>query len=92
MPKSLSVTEVVRHFSELIGRVRFYGERVVLTKGGKPVAELRPTLETTRVRAGDLPALFAQLPHLGQEEATRFAEDLDAARRILTTPADRWAS
>ena len=39
-----------------------------------------------RVRAGDLPTLFAQLPHLGSEEATRFADDLDAARRILTTP------
>ncbi|MBI2883467.1 MAG: hypothetical protein HYY11_06130 [Candidatus Methylomirabilis oxyfera] len=92
MPKSLPVTEVVRHFSELISRVRFYGERIVLTKGGKPVAELRPTLQAARVRAGDLPAFFAQFPRLGPEEATRFAEDLDSARRILTTPADRWAS
>lgn len=92
MPKSLSVTEVVRHFSELISRVRFYGERIVLTKGGKPVAELRPAKETARVRAGDLPVLFAQIPHLGPEEAARFAQDLDAGRRILTTPADRWAS
>jgi len=92
MPKSLPVTEVVRHFSELISRVRFYGERIVLTKGGKPVAELRPTLDAAGVRAGDLPALFAQLPHLGPEEATRFAEDLDAARRTLTAPTDRWAS
>jgi antitoxin (DNA-binding transcriptional repressor) of toxin-antitoxin stability system len=92
MPKSLPVTEVVRHFSELIGRVRFYGERVILTKGGKPVAELRPTLEAARVRAGDLPAIFAQLPHLGSEEATRFAEDLEVARHVLTAPADRWAS
>lgn len=91
MPKSLPVTEVVRHFSELISRIRFYGERVVLTKGGKPVAELRPTLEAARVRVGDLPAFFGELPHLGPEEATRFAEDLEAARRILTVPADRWA-
>jgi antitoxin (DNA-binding transcriptional repressor) of toxin-antitoxin stability system len=92
MSKLLPVTEVVRHFSELISRVRFYGERIVLTKGGKPVAELRPTMEAFGVRAGDLPSFFAQLPHLGLEEATRFAEDLDAARRILTAPTDRWAS
>ncbi len=92
MPKSLSVTEVARHFSELISRVRFYGDRIVLTKGGKPVAELRPTKEAARICAGDLPAFFSQLPHLGPEEATRFAKDLDAARRMLSTPADRWAS
>jgi hypothetical protein len=45
-----------------------------------------------RVRAGDLPTLYAQLPYIGPEEATQFAEDLEVARRILTAPTDRWAS
>lgn len=58
------VPEVVRHFSKFIGRVRFYGEYIVLTRGGKPTAELQPTLEGVVVRAGDLPTLFTQLPNL----------------------------
>lgn len=92
MPKSMTVTEAVRHFSELIERVRFYDERFVLTKGGKPVAELRPVSPSTRVYVTDLPAILAELPHLESKEAARFADDLAASRRILSLPRDQWDS
>lgn len=39
--------------------------------------------KTPGKRLGDLPALLASLPHLSEEEATSFAEDLDAARAEL---------
>ncbi len=45
MPTRVTVTEAVRNFSEILGRVRFKGERFVLVKGGKPVAELGPTMQ-----------------------------------------------
>lgn len=92
MPKMLTVTEAVRHFSEVIERVRFYGDRVVLTKGGKPVAEIGPTPLSAWVRLGDLPTVLAELPHLDPEDVARFADDLGAARQALSPPTDRWAS
>jgi len=91
MPKSITITEATRHFSGLIDRVRFYGERVILTKGGKPVAELGPTPLSDRVRLAELPGILAELPHLDPEDAAHFADDLKAARLTLTLPTDPWA-
>jgi antitoxin (DNA-binding transcriptional repressor) of toxin-antitoxin stability system len=94
MPIYLTVTEVVRNFSEILGRVRFRGERFVLTKGGKPVAELGPVTIGEPVRLEELPALLAALPHLGTEEAERFAQDLEQVRQASgTVPATGpWGS
>ena len=85
MARYLSVTEVARHLSEILGRVRFRGERFVLTKGGHPVAELGPVAAPALVRLGELPAILAELPHLTPEEAERFAHDLEAAREGVST-------
>ncbi len=94
MPKFLTVTEAVRNFSEILGRVRFHRERFVLTKGGKPVAELGPTAFAAQVGAGELPAILAELPHLEPEEAERFAQDLETIRQTigLIPPSGPWAS
>lgn len=94
MRKNLTVTEAVRNFSEIIGRVRFHGERFVLTKGGKPVAELGPAVAAARVRLGEVPALLAALPHLEPEDAERFAQDLERSRQALgmIPPKGPWES
>ncbi|MDR7544705.1 MAG: type II toxin-antitoxin system Phd/YefM family antitoxin [Armatimonadota bacterium] len=93
MATKLSVTEAVRNFSEVIGRVRFKGERFVLLKGGKPVAELRPADTAALVRLSELPALLESLPHLDPGDADRFADDLETARSAAgTTPKPLWAS
>ena len=93
MPKRLSVTEAVRNFSEILGRIRFRGERFILLKGGKPVAELGPTASAASVRLEELPAILASLPHLDAEDADRFALDLESARsaagEVSTAP---WGS
>ena len=39
---TLSVTEMVRGFSDYVNRVMYRRERFILFKGSKPVAELRP--------------------------------------------------
>jgi len=94
MRKHLTVTEAVRNFSEIIGRVRFHGERFVLTKGGKPVAELGPAGAAARVRLGEVPAILAGLPHLEPEDAERFAQDLERSRQALgrIPPKGPWES
>lgn len=81
MPKTASVTDVARNFSEFINRVAHRGERFVLMRGGKAVAELRPVPAGRRL--SELPAIFAALPRLGEADAEEFGRDIDAAREEL---------
>lgn len=93
MSTKLTVTEAVRNFSEILGRVRFKGERFVLVKGGKPVAELGPTDAAAPVRLGELPTVLEALPHLEPEDAERFALDLESGRNAAgRIPAVPWES
>ena len=81
MEYTLSVTELVRNFADYVNRVFYRRERFVLTRGNKPVAELRP-LPAGRTLA-ELPQIMASLPHLSAEDAAQFADDLDKAREEL---------
>lgn len=93
MATRLTVTEAVRNFSEIVGRVRFKGERFVLLRGGKPVAELGPTDAAVPVRLAELPAILEGLPHLEPGDADRFASDLDSGRSAAgPLPPVPWAS
>jgi antitoxin (DNA-binding transcriptional repressor) of toxin-antitoxin stability system len=91
MRVSATVTEVLRNFSDYINRVSYRGERFVLMRGGRAVAELVPAPTTGR-RLAELPAVLASLPRLGEDEAARLAHDLDSARSALEPPRDPWAS
>lgn len=88
MPIHLNVTEVARNLSEILGRVRFKGERFVVLRGGKPVAELRPTAAAPAARAADLPAILADLPRLDPGDAEQFARDLEAVRTASRRSAE----
>lgn len=76
-----NVTKVARHFSDYINRVSLKGERFVLMRGNKPVAELRPVPVGRTL--SDLPKILTSLPHLGTEGADEFERDLNAARSEL---------
>ncbi len=90
--KTLTVTEVVRHFSDYVNRVAYRHEAFVLRKGRKAVAELRP-LPTGRC-LGDLPGILRSLPHLAKGDASAFAGDVAAARKARRGEGlrDPWAS
>ena len=92
MAQRPTVTEVARHFAEYIDRVSDRGESFVLTRGNKPVAELRPL--PTGKKLSELPSLLASLPHLSPTEATQFADDLATAREELARGVvrDPWVS
>jgi antitoxin (DNA-binding transcriptional repressor) of toxin-antitoxin stability system len=81
MRSSPSVTEVARNFADYVNRVAFRGERFVLMRGRRAVAELRPVPASMRLR--DLPRLLASLPHLGPEDAAAFEDDLAAAHNQM---------
>ena len=77
--RAVSVTEVARRFSEYLNLVAFRGERFILTRGNKEIAELRPRRRGVPLRA--LAAALAAGPHLTPDDADEFRRDVDAARR-----------
>lgn len=88
-----TVTEVIRNFSDFLNRVAYRGERFVLTRGGKDVAELIPTAPAG-TRLADLPEILRGLPRLADDDAEAFAADLDGIRERANRekPRDVWAS
>ncbi len=92
MHEARSVTEVARNFAEYINRVLYRGERFVLVRGNKPVAELGPL--PVGKRLAELPGLLESLPKLSEVEAAEFADDLVSARATLSATGvrDPWAS
>jgi antitoxin (DNA-binding transcriptional repressor) of toxin-antitoxin stability system len=90
--KNLSVTEVVRNFSDYLNRVAYRGESFILNRGGKAVAELRPLPKGTRL--GDLPEILASLPRLSETEMKAYADDLRKIRESVAEEdhRDPWES
>ncbi|MDT8342199.1 MAG: hypothetical protein RQ751_11865 [Longimicrobiales bacterium] len=87
------MTEILRNFSDYVNRAAYRGERFVLTRGGREVAELGPLLPAGS-RLADLPGILRSLPGLDPEEAGAFAEDLQRIRTEMNrdAPTDPWAS
>lgn len=89
----ITVTDLMRNFREYIGRVAHGGERFLLSRGGKTVAELRGVASGRTL--DELPGVLESLPPLSPDEADTFARDLDAARHELAAApesGDPWAS
>ena len=89
---TLSVTEMVRGFSDYVNRVAYRRERFILLKGRKPVAELRPL--PAGCLLGELEDVLRSLPGLSADEAADFATDMADARADLrrAQPEDPWQS
>ncbi|MBM3493972.1 MAG: type II toxin-antitoxin system Phd/YefM family antitoxin [Armatimonadetes bacterium] len=80
MPE-VTVTDVARNLADYLNRVAYRGESFILTRGKRPVAELRPAPIGLPLR--ELPELMAGLPQLGEADANDFAIELEAARKEL---------
>lgn len=81
--RTVTATEASRRFSELLDAIEA-GEAVTVTRGNRPVAEIRPA----RRRTGrDLRAALAQ----AQPPDDRFAADIaDAVGNLAQEVADPW--
>ena len=89
---SVSVTKMVRGFSDYVNRVAYRGERFILLRGRKPVAELRPVPAGRLL--GELEDVLRSLRALNAAEAADFAADVEEARTRLPREEfrDPWQS
>lgn len=90
-PTTVGAYEAKTKFSELIARAE-KGESFVVTKNGRPVAEIKPPVEFDREKArkaADALRAFleAQGPPVSEEEAQRNWEE---TKRELDAEDDAW--
>ena len=85
---SITVTEASRNFSDCVNRAHYQNVTFVLLKNGEPVARLVPDNERVCV-GSDLAEALAK-NDLPENEARAWHRDLDAARKSLKAPADKW--
>lgn len=93
MTKTITATEAVRKFSEILNSIKYKGDHYTVVRGGKPVASITPAETTAKeMTLGDLPGLVKTLPSLG-EEAERFRKDIkEALKHQPPMPETRkWA-
>jgi prevent-host-death family protein len=94
-PTTVGAYEAKTKFSELIARAE-KGESFVVTKNGRPVAQITPMpsfdRERARLAADKIRALLAaQGPRVSAEEARRNWEELkEDIERDRDERADRW--
>jgi hypothetical protein len=81
MWRRVTVTDFVRGFADYINRVAYQGERLVLVRGQRELAEVTPRVRTRSLR--ELPDVLKGLPRLTAEEAAAFGADLATARATL---------
>ena len=86
--KIISVTEAARNFADCVNRVHYQNMTFVLLKNGSPFARLVPDDE--KVCVGRELALALAKTELPEDEARAWHRELQAARKILKAPADRW--
>jgi antitoxin (DNA-binding transcriptional repressor) of toxin-antitoxin stability system len=65
--RRLSATELARRLSDVLNRVHYQGETVIVERGGKPLCELSPMPGPSELQRSDLVALLDSLPVPGEE-------------------------
>jgi antitoxin (DNA-binding transcriptional repressor) of toxin-antitoxin stability system len=85
---AITVTEAARNFSDCVSRAHYQNTTFRLLKNGKPIARLVPDRE--RVCYGrDLAKLLESI-ELPSHEAKAWRRDLQAGRKMLKPPANKW--
>lgn len=87
--ESMTVTQAIRNFSDLINRVQYQGVSVELIKSNKVVAVISPASLKPSIQVKDLPNFFASLPSLGEDEV-QFEKDMSDIDLIMPKSEDKW--
>lgn len=87
----ITVTDLVRRFSDIVNRVYYQRQTFLLTRGNAVVAQLSPATET---RTGaELAQHWRERPRLTADDAARWDAELAALKAsIPPLESDPWAT
>lgn len=92
MAELVTVTEVARHFSDVINRVQYQDRAYLLTRGGQVVAHLSAPAPAP-ISFDEFLRLWQERPRLDRDDAERWETELAKAKAQLTAPAESlWDS
>lgn len=87
MATTVSATEAVRNFSELLNNIRYRGESYTVERGGKPVAALVPVEAPAAERTlREFRELFSRLPGLDPDDDAFTADILAGVDSLPAVP------
>ena len=86
---AISVAEAAKDFLRVLDRVERRRESAILVREGKPVATLCP-LPSPALTSAELAERWSKLDKLPPDEASAFADDIEAARRNLPPLKSAW--
>jgi len=91
MLTTISVTDAVRNFSDLVNRIYYQRRSYLLTRGGTVVAKLTPANEP--LTGARLAELWEARPRLDPCDAEAWAAELTALKAHVASPEDTaWDS
>lgn len=90
MTKTITATEVVRNFSDILNQVRYQSAEFDIVRGKEVVARLMPPAPAGGVPLDQLGSLLQALPRLGSREADAMAKDIDRGLSRMRTDAVEW--
>lgn len=91
MPKVITVTDLMRTFSDVIGKVYYQGDSFDITKGANVVARLSPPRARPTITAKDLGQFLSSLPHLDNDDIDDFETCIrDIRSQKDTRSFGRW--
>ena len=85
---TISVTEAARNCVDCVNRTYYQNVTFVLLKNSFPVARLVP--DDGKICTGQDLAVALGKTHLPENEARAWRRDLQAARKTLLLPGDKW--
>jgi len=72
--RRVSATELAKRLSDVLNRVHYQRETVIVERGGKAVCQLTPVPSSLDFKLSDLVALLNSLPSPGEEWAQAVAQ------------------
>jgi antitoxin (DNA-binding transcriptional repressor) of toxin-antitoxin stability system len=79
MIQTITATDAVRNFSELLNGIRYRGDRYTILKGGKPAATIGPAAGSVKERKlSEIKEILRTLPRL-EDDGEAFARDIAQA-------------
>ncbi|HCU05469.1 MAG: hypothetical protein A2X77_01280 [Gammaproteobacteria bacterium GWE2_42_36] len=84
----ISVTEIARHFSDVLNRVRYQGQSFDIKRGKDVVAKIvpvRPSMTTSRFKE-----FLLTLPTLDEEDRKDFLKTIEETRESMKDIKNVW--
>lgn len=86
---SLTATQAIRTFSDLLNQVRYQGKSFEIKRGREVIAKITPVTTVMGIDVSELNNFFNQLPTLDRNDAEDFNKTLKEIRSI-SSETDQW--